>query len=52
MRQALIYALDREKMAQALFFGAATPADSVIPSATWAYDPNVTPKYLHHLEEQ
>jgi peptide/nickel transport system substrate-binding protein len=45
VRQALVYALDRAKMAQALFFGAATPADSVIPSVTWAYDPNVTPKY-------
>jgi len=45
VRQALLYALDREKMAQALFFGAAAPGNSMIPSVTWAYDPNVTPKY-------
>ena len=45
VRQALVYALDREKMAQALFFGAAAPGHSMIASVTWAYDPNVTPKY-------
>jgi peptide/nickel transport system substrate-binding protein len=45
VRQALLYGLDREKMAQALFFGAAAPGQSVIPSVTWAYDANVTPKY-------
>jgi peptide/nickel transport system substrate-binding protein len=45
VRQALLYALDRKKMAQALFFGAATPGDSIIPPVTWAYDSGVTPKY-------
>ena len=45
VRQALLYALDRNKMAQALFFGAATPGDSIIPPITWAYDPGVTPKF-------
>jgi len=45
VRQALLYGLDRAKMVQALFFSAATPGDSVIPSVNWAFNSNVTPKY-------
>jgi len=45
VRQALHTALDRTAMARAAYFGQAVPADSVLPPTTWAYNPNVTPKY-------
>ncbi len=32
-------------MAKAVYFGQAVPADSVLPPTTWAYNPNVSPKY-------
>ncbi len=47
VRKALHTALDREAMAKAVYFGQATPADSVEPPTTWAYNPNVTPKYKY-----
>ena len=45
VRKALFMALDRPAMAKAVYFGQAVPADSVEPPTTWAYNPNVTPKY-------
>jgi peptide/nickel transport system substrate-binding protein len=45
VRQGLLYALDREKMSTAIFRGAASPAHSTIPAISWAYNPNVSPKY-------
>jgi peptide/nickel transport system substrate-binding protein len=45
VRHALFYALDREKMAQAIYRGAARPAHSIIPADSWAYNANVSPKY-------
>jgi peptide/nickel transport system substrate-binding protein len=45
VRKALHTALDRTAMAKAAYFGQAIPADSVEPPTTWAYNPNVTPKY-------
>jgi peptide/nickel transport system substrate-binding protein len=47
VRKALHMALDRTSMAKAAYFGQATPADSVEPPTTWAYNPNVTPKYKY-----
>jgi len=45
VRKALHTALDRTAMAKAVYFGQAVPADSVEAPTTWAYNPNVTPKY-------
>ena len=45
VRKALHTALDRTSMAKAVYFGQAVPADSVLPPTTWAYNPNVSPKY-------
>ena len=45
VRKALHTALDRTAMARAAYFGQAVPADSVLPPTTWAYNPNVSPKY-------
>jgi peptide/nickel transport system substrate-binding protein len=45
VRKALHTALDRVAMAKAVYFGQAVPADSPEAPTTWAYNPNVTPKY-------
>src|SRR6266851_4254413 len=45
VRKALHSALDRVAIAKAAYFGQATPADSVEPPTTWAFNPNVSPKY-------
>jgi len=45
VRQALLYALDRDTMATAIYRGAAATANSMLPSISWAYSPNVSPKY-------
>jgi len=45
VRKALHMALDRTAMARAVYFGQATAADSVQPPTSWAYNPNVSPKY-------
>ena len=37
VRQALLYALDRNSMNQAIYFGHATAANSVEPPTSWAY---------------
>jgi peptide/nickel transport system substrate-binding protein len=47
VRKALHMALDRVAMAKAVYFGQATPADSVQMNISWAYNPNVTPKYRY-----
>ncbi|HKW72379.1 MAG TPA: ABC transporter substrate-binding protein [Candidatus Dormibacteraeota bacterium] len=47
VRKALHTALDRPSMAKAAYFGQAVAADSVLPPTTWAYNPNVTPKYSY-----
>jgi peptide/nickel transport system substrate-binding protein len=45
VRQAMLYALDREAMAKAIYFGYASIADSAIPPLSWAYNKDATPKY-------
>jgi peptide/nickel transport system substrate-binding protein len=45
VRKALHMALDRTAMAKAVYFGQATAADSVQVPISWAYNPNVSPKY-------
>lgn len=43
VRCALSYAIDREAIAKNVYFGMATPAKSIIPSATLFYDANTNP---------
>ncbi len=47
VRQALLYALDRQGIVDALYFKQAVVADSVEPPVGWAYNANTTPKYPH-----
>jgi peptide/nickel transport system substrate-binding protein len=46
VRQAIAYALDRKPMIEYLWRGEATPASSVLPQQSWAYNPAV-PDYGH-----
>jgi peptide/nickel transport system substrate-binding protein len=43
VRCALAYAVDREAISKAVYFGLATPARSVIPSSTLYFDPTSNP---------
>ena len=43
VRCALSYAIDRQAIADTVYFGLATPAKSVIPSSTFYYDANTNP---------
>jgi peptide/nickel transport system substrate-binding protein len=43
VRQALSYAVDREGMINAVFFGQAEPIAGVFKPGTWAYNPNLKP---------
>jgi peptide/nickel transport system substrate-binding protein len=45
VRQALLYALDRQQMADHVYFGQATVGDSVIPPVSWAYSSAVAPRF-------
>ncbi len=45
MRQALGYAIDREKIVKDLLLGQAKIANSILPEASWAYAPGTTYKY-------
>lgn len=47
VRQALLYAIDRQGMVSALYFSQAVVADSVEPPVGWAYNKDTTPKYPH-----
>ncbi len=45
MRQAIGYAIDREKIIKELLLGQAKIANSVLPEASWAYTPGTVYKY-------
>ena len=47
VRQALLYALDRQAMADSIYFKQAVVADSTEPPVGWAYNKDTTPKYPH-----
>lgn len=50
VRQAIAYAIDRNKIAQVALEGLATPAVGPIHSAiSWAYDPNLQPSYPYDV---
>lgn len=44
VRCAMAHALDRKSIADSIYFGQAVPAKSILPSATFYYDPNTDPK--------
>jgi peptide/nickel transport system substrate-binding protein len=46
VRQAIAYAIDRQPIVEYLLRGFATPASSVLPTQSWAYDGRV-PAYNH-----
>ncbi len=46
VRQAIAYAIDREAMIHYLFRDMAKPADSILPSSHWGFNPDVR-KYPH-----
>jgi peptide/nickel transport system substrate-binding protein len=50
VRQAIAYALDRRPMIEYLWRGEATPASSVLPKQSWAYNGDV-PVYDHDPEK-
>jgi peptide/nickel transport system substrate-binding protein len=50
VRQAIAYALDRKPMIEYLWRGEATPASSVLPQQSWAYNPAL-PDYQHDPEK-
>jgi peptide/nickel transport system substrate-binding protein len=45
VRQALTYAMDRQRIANSVFFTLATVPDSALPPSSWAHKANVTPRY-------
>ena len=45
VRQAMLYAIDREAIKNAIYFGYATIADSVEPPLSWAFNKDVKTKY-------
>ena len=45
VRQALLYALDRDKVAKAVYFGHATTAVTPIPPVLWAFNGSTQPNY-------
>src|SRR5262249_11440118 len=47
VRQALYYALDREALVRAVYFGHGAPANGIILPDSWAYNKNVTPTYTY-----
>ena len=49
VRQALLYALDRNSMNQAIYFGHATAADSVEPPTSWAY--KAKPQVVYNFDK-
>jgi peptide/nickel transport system substrate-binding protein len=52
VRQALLYALDREAIIDAVLFGYASVAIGTIPPISWAYNPDgITLKYPYDVEK-
>jgi peptide/nickel transport system substrate-binding protein len=51
VRQALVYGLDRQAMVNASYFGQATVASAIIPTISWAFDKNVSPKYAYDVKK-
>ena len=51
VRQAMNYAVDREKIAQTAFHGAEIPFLEPYPETSWAYDPTLADYYTFDLEK-
>jgi cationic peptide transport system substrate-binding protein len=53
VRQALSYAINKSNILQAVYFGQAEPANSLLPPTSWAYDKNLnTQKYNPELAKK
>jgi peptide/nickel transport system substrate-binding protein len=50
VRQALLYATDRQAIVDAVFMGYSPPAYGPLSRATWGYDPGIETLYPHDLE--
>ena len=50
LRQAVAYAIDRDAIIQGVFLGQAKRLDGPIGPATYAYDPNLQPRYTYNPE--
>lgn len=51
VRQAMLYALDREAMVESIIFGLGKVADSTIPPISWAHNPDNEPVYRYDVEK-
>jgi len=51
VRQALLYALDREAIVEATVFGHAMVANSAVPPISWAFNPDNEPVYPYDVEK-
>jgi peptide/nickel transport system substrate-binding protein len=50
VRQAIAYAIDKERIVQTLTYGQQKIATEDQPPFLWSYDPNVTPKYTLNVQ--
>jgi len=50
VRKAISYAINKEAIIDAIYFGKAEIAHSIIPSTSWAYDPTI-PKHEYSLSK-
>ncbi len=50
VRQAMLYAVNREQVASLLSFGVDPPGHGPISSATWTYDPAIADLYPHDVD--
>ncbi|HET7814747.1 MAG TPA: peptide ABC transporter substrate-binding protein [Candidatus Baltobacteraceae bacterium] len=51
VRQAIAYAIDKERIVQTLTYGQQKIATWDMPQFMWAYDPNVQPAYTHDVQK-
>jgi len=49
VRQALLYALDRQGMADSIYFKLASVANTPVPPVSWAYNKDAKPQYPHDV---
>jgi peptide/nickel transport system substrate-binding protein len=51
VRQALVYATDRNAIVQAIFAGESPPATGPLTAATFGYDPSLAARYLYNPDQ-
>ncbi len=50
VRQAIAYAIDKQRLVQTLTYGTQPIATEDMPQFMWSYNPNVTPTYPHNVQ--